>query len=138
MDLSQYGYWGPRVQSRASSARRQASRPVIMESVQDVVLAPSGPLAAAVEAARALGAWEPETREEVVLALHGFPEVLAALRNGLLRLSRVTEEMPLDPEVADMVCDMARSLLTSSEDAAALLRMLPPEASWQESSPPNR
>jgi ParB/Sulfiredoxin domain len=128
----------PQAHEAALVAHFEEPRLVIMEPVNDVVLAPTGPLAAVVEAARALGSWEPESAEELLRAVHGFPEVLAALRNGVLRVARVTEELPVHPDVADMICDMARSLLAGSEDAAVLLRNLPPEASCEESSPPNR
>jgi hypothetical protein len=128
----------PQAHEGALVAHFEEPRPVTLEPVHDVVLAAQGPLSPAVEAARALGSWEPEDGEELLRAVCDFPEVFTALRDGLLRLSRVTEDMPVHPEVADMICDMARSLLTASDDAAALLRTLPPEASWQEPGPPNR
>jgi hypothetical protein len=116
--------------------RKQAM--IELEPVHDVVLAPEGPLAVVVEAANALGSWEPQDKDEATAAVRAFAGVFPALRNGLLRLARVIEEMPVDPEIADMICEMARSLQGVSEDVAEMVRRLPPEASWQEPGPPNR
>ena len=59
-----------------------------------------------------------------------------ALRTVLRRAAGALEEMPLHPEVAELVHEMARAARAAAEDAA---RSLPTEATWEEPpAPPNR
>jgi hypothetical protein len=115
-----------------------APRAIALVPVHDSVTAGAGPLSAAVEAATALGAWVPETPAEAVAAAHGIPDVIAALSAGVARLSMALEDMPLHPEVRDAVTGLAMAAARAARDAEELVQGLPPEASCEESGPPNR
>jgi hypothetical protein len=107
---------------------------MILAPVCDSVAAVTGysPLAAVTEAAAALGAWEPLSQADAVAGAAALGDVFAALHGGLLRVATAIEEMPVDPEVADLVHGMARTALTAAQDAGRLVSRLPTEASCEE------
>jgi hypothetical protein len=113
--------------------------PVQLDRAHDTVLAPAGPLEAAVQAARDLGAHEAQSAAEATATAREFGEVLAALRDGVRRAARLLEDLPLDPDVADGLHGMAASLNSMAAEAEEAARRLPPEASWEEPpASPNR
>jgi hypothetical protein len=96
-------------------------------------------VAAVAEAVHDFGAWEPPSAADAVQAVAEFGAVFTALRNGFLRVERVLEDLPVDPEVGDLFHQMAASMLTAAEDAARIARELPTEASWEDpGGSPNR
>jgi hypothetical protein len=119
----------PRPQAHEASRREEVTLIPVYDTAPAIECSP---LAQVTAAAELLGAWAPQTREDALAGVSAIStEALAALRQGLLRLAGVIEEMPVHPDVAELIHDMARSVRTASEDSAAMLRRLPPEAPWE-------
>jgi hypothetical protein len=113
--------------------------PVQLDRAHDTVLAPAGMLEPVIQAARDLGARQPQSAAEATATAREFGEVLAALRDGVRRAARLLEDLPLDPDVADGLHGMAASLNSMAAEAEEAARRLPPEASWEEPpASPNR
>jgi len=127
----------PRPQAHEASRREDE---IVLAPVCDTVpVIDASPLAQAITAAGLLGSWAPQTREDALDGISAFTaELLPALRQGLLRLAAVIEEMPVHPDVAELLYGIAQSVRTASQDTGRLIERLPTEASWQEPGPPNR
>jgi len=123
----------------AHEASRREDEIVLAPVCDTVPAIDASPLAQVIAAAGLLGSWAPQTREDALDGISAFTaEVLPALRQGLLRLAAVIEEMPVHPDVAELLYGIARASRVAAQDGAEMLRRLPPEAPWQESGPPNR
>lgn len=105
-----------------------ARGPVELDTARDHVLISSGPVDALVQAVAAISSWTPGDARDL-------PLVFTALASGLRRVGALVDEMPVHPLVAEAVHAMADGARTAAVYAADAL---PPEASWETGSSPNR
>lgn len=83
-----------------------------------------------IQAAAALGAWQPESAADLADAARGLPSVFASLHGALYRLAVMTEDLPVHPDTAEALHQAALAARRSEEYAAELVKWLPREDSW--------
>jgi hypothetical protein len=100
---------------------------------------PCPPVDAVVDAVGLLGSWEPQDATDAAQGVIALKSVFEALHAVLGRVSRVIEEMPVSPDVAEGLYQMSLIARTAAEDCGRTAPALPLEASWEEPpAPPNR
>lgn len=102
--------------------------PAQLDTARDAVLPLSAPVEGVTRALAALGSWQPQDGAEAAAAARDLPLVFAALAGGLRHAASVLDGLPVDPQVAEAVHDMAGAAQRVAADAGAAL---PPEASWE-------
>jgi hypothetical protein len=131
----------PRPQSHEASRHKEVTLIPVYDTaaaIEEVPRTVCPRVDAVVDAIGLLGAWVPRDARDAAEGVIALRAVFEALWGGLGHVAGVIDEMPVSNDVAEGLWEMARAARTASEDCERTAPRLPPEASCEESSPPNR